>query len=147
MSDDIRKMIDKVKNFKQFVNENINSIVSGKLILVKPVNFGNGNWYGETTIKLNNKEFHPILIDENNPIMVGDEYIYFGGFGFSKDNYYIRDCVSKENARTANSGRDKKGNSGWKILANPDDFPKDIIEKIQNGEIKDLDNISFKKEG
>ena len=24
MSDDIRKMIDKVKNFKQFVNENVN---------------------------------------------------------------------------------------------------------------------------
>jgi len=25
MSEDIRKMIDKVKNFKQFVNENVNN--------------------------------------------------------------------------------------------------------------------------
>lgn len=126
------------------VNESINR-VSGKLILVKPVNYGNGNWYGETTVKLNNKEFHPVLIDENNPIMVGDEYIYFGGFGFSEDNYYIRDCVSKENAITANSGRNVKGNSGWKILAMPDEFPKIILNKIETGELKNLDNITFIK--
>lgn len=27
----------------------------------------------------------------------------------------------------------------------PDEFPKDIIDKIQSGKIKDLDIISFKK--
>ena len=38
MSEDIRKMIDKVKNFKHFVNEKIND---GKIIFVRTKNFDN----------------------------------------------------------------------------------------------------------
>jgi len=41
MSEDIRKMIDKVKNFKQFVNENINKSEEFKKILLFHLSGGN----------------------------------------------------------------------------------------------------------
>ena len=132
-----------MKHLKRF-NESKEE-VTGKLILILPKDYGNGSWYGKTIIDIKGKEYHPILIDESNPIKTGDEYIYFGGFGFSKDNFSIRTCASKENERTANSGRDKGGNSGWKVLAMPDDFPTDVDNKIKNMEIKDLEAISFTK--
>jgi hypothetical protein len=125
------------------MSKKVNNIVNGKLVLVIPVNFGKGNWYGETIVKIGKEIYHPILIDNDNPIKTGDEYIYFGGFNFSKNNYSIRTCASNENARTANCGRSTNGNSGWKILANPDDFPKEIVKKIELGEIKDLEDITF----
>ena len=36
MSEDIRKMIDKVKTFKQFVNENTNNVLveGGKILVI-----------------------------------------------------------------------------------------------------------------
>jgi len=42
MSEDIRKMIDKVKNFKQVINENVSRILTterfpAKFILTKPL--------------------------------------------------------------------------------------------------------------
>jgi hypothetical protein len=54
MSEDIRKMIDKVKNFKQFVNENINNISTIREYIYKHFNLNNIIEPASTPIKNGN---------------------------------------------------------------------------------------------
>ena len=51
MSEDIRKMIDKVKNFKQFVNENVNNL---------------SNWYRGYSTNTKNNKYIWITSNENH---------------------------------------------------------------------------------
>ena len=82
MSKDIREMIDKVKSFNQFVNEDINSNI----------------WYRGYTDKTKYNEYIWITSDENHAKQYSEinKYTYGGNpivdmFQFNENNYNLKD--------------------------------------------------------
>jgi thermostable 8-oxoguanine DNA glycosylase len=83
MSEDIRKMIDKVKNFKSFVNENYNSDILCDVFNLKTT----GMAYYDGVIKNDGSQYKHsspqdnIIINEQNPIKFILKYMTLDDYG------------------------------------------------------------------
>ena len=104
MSKEIRQMIDKVKNFKQFVNENLQeklSFLSGKPINLIKTLHTTGKWNDEK------KEMDKITRDEEVSGIIGKIGDYEGS-GYEVPGFWV---MSNDNKKIGFVMYDKKSNN------------------------------------
>jgi hypothetical protein len=113
MSEEIREMIDKVKNFKSFVNENVKTNLTPDLYsLVRSENFK--KWFGDWE---NDKENSSKVLDENGePLLV-----YHGSIGNEFSEFDInktKDGIHFGNIKQAKHFSDMKDGKLYKAFLN-----------------------------
>ena len=87
--------------------------------------------------KFKNDEFVPVIVSDYRPHEPPDEYLAYDKFW---DKYRFSRLIMYQTP-VEHTLFDKLKIK--KILLNPEDFPKDLLEDIKNGKFKDGDEIEF----